>query len=414
MKRILILFIAMFMLCSCSSGKVSEDGDIQLEMLTRSSSGNPRYNSFTDDGYYEVMDRVSVGGRNIMYTDFATGKQIYLCNRPECYHNDESCPRYFSGNYTSVRPFIDKSGTKLLCYVTYMDEEYNSIFQLLSMNLDGSERKLVCELGVDVVNIGHVVASDDKIYNMVSQPNFIKREVEQKLISIDLSTGEKKELYTFDNREQIMSAHGSKIYLIDYGGDADTVIEALDLSTGEKKEVYSYTPYRTENMVSALGAIGYENFIYVVNAEKDTYEKINLDTGESRTLTTSFSKHINTQNSIYQVDVLDGHIFVQNASKMDANGNFDDHWYAIDMQTGDIIEQDIEYYQFKERRVAYPIARFKDSMLIAYDLENVTVTIYGPGNTPYEVESPVYKYGIISKSDFYNNIKNIQPVESAA
>lgn len=122
MKRILILFIAMFMLCSCSSGKVSEDGDIQLEMLTRSSSGNPRYNSFTDDGYYEVMDRVSVGGRNIMYTDFATGKQIYLCNRPECYHNDESCPSYFSGNYTSVRPFIDKSGTKLLCYVTYMDE----------------------------------------------------------------------------------------------------------------------------------------------------------------------------------------------------------------------------------------------------------------------------------------------------
>lgn len=414
MKKILIVIMTMFMLCSCSGGKVTESEDVQLKMLTRGTAGLPIYNSYTDDGYYEIMNRTSVGGSNIMYTDFATCKQIYLCNRPECYHNDENCPSYFPGNCTPNFIFMDKSGTKLLSYVSYRDEEDNYIYQLYSMNTDGSERKMICDLGSAMPSKGHIVGSDDKIYNVILRPNFEKKETEQKLISIDLSSGEKEELYTFENGEKIVSACGSRIYLDRYNsGKSKHAVDTIDLATGERKEVYSYSNYKTDGMVSALEAVFDENYMYYVIAEDDTYNKINLDTGERQVLISSLSKHIDTQNSIYPVDIMDNHIFVQNVKTADENGYIESHWYMIDMLTGQIIEQDIEYYQFDERRVAYPVARFKDSMLIIYNTENVTVTLYGPGNTPYEVQTPVYKYGVISKSDFYSNINNIQPVENA-
>ena len=90
------------------------------------------------DGYYEVAYTAS--GYNLKYTDYASKQRIYLCNRPECTHSDETCASWFENNAQTL--WI---GNSLYLYVWPVVWEEKSGY-IEKRNIDGTDPKTIYTL----------------------------------------------------------------------------------------------------------------------------------------------------------------------------------------------------------------------------------------------------------------------------
>ena len=62
------------------------------------------YGSGNAEGFYSVFPNED-DSRNILYVDYATASQVYLCAQPNCEHNSENCPSWiapFGGTVTAA------------------------------------------------------------------------------------------------------------------------------------------------------------------------------------------------------------------------------------------------------------------------------------------------------------------------
>ena len=57
------------------------------------SEGGAEQQTSSENGYYELVP-VFPDSYNILYTDYATNRQLYLCSSPGCDHAGESCTSY--------------------------------------------------------------------------------------------------------------------------------------------------------------------------------------------------------------------------------------------------------------------------------------------------------------------------------
>lgn len=71
------------------------------------------YGSGNDAGFYEVFTNDDTS-KNIMYTDYATQSQIYLCSAPSCAHDNESCTTWIKPMGGTVYPVALNAGLALL------------------------------------------------------------------------------------------------------------------------------------------------------------------------------------------------------------------------------------------------------------------------------------------------------------
>ncbi len=73
------------------------------------------------DGYYSIYNNED-GMTNIMYIDYKTKKQIYLCDKSECNHDNEKCTSFIDFKYAAMEKM-------LLCddkYLYLITSEYNN------------------------------------------------------------------------------------------------------------------------------------------------------------------------------------------------------------------------------------------------------------------------------------------------
>ena len=73
----------------------AEEQDLRMTAWDPSGVGN-------DDGYYQIRQDEE-GVSRLTYIDAASGKEVYLCQKPECRHEDERC--------TAFVPFALFAGT---------------------------------------------------------------------------------------------------------------------------------------------------------------------------------------------------------------------------------------------------------------------------------------------------------------
>ncbi len=91
-------------------------------------SGNTRIRK-TDKGYYYL-------NKGLRYTDAATGKDMYLCNKPECRHDgNEFCVA--TNEKYRFNGFCIYSGTLVAAMIEETDTQY--LYKLFTIALDGSQ-----------------------------------------------------------------------------------------------------------------------------------------------------------------------------------------------------------------------------------------------------------------------------------
>lgn len=284
----------------------------------------------TEDGYYYITEdmtelRDGTYGSHLMYMDFATQQEIYLCSDAGCSHDDESCPAVLSEEefqWGSSRIFMWNGSLWILSKesdddgvlsVQYMDGEQQAAKStpaaLYRMNPDGTNRKKIFTFEDGVTLEDCIFADSDSIYFVskkletnVENAVSVTGSTDRKVIRLSPSDGslETVQSLNFDDgvKWQVMGCYDHSLILLgviypdnfvdspDLDDDAwregylnsQSAYATLDLSSGELTQVC-----RIENKDTHSSA-NRDGILYISSEDNGRIERIDLRTKEQSTL----------------------------------------------------------------------------------------------------------------------------------
>lgn len=208
-------------------------GGVQFTALQQSDGWN--YGGSGPDGFYFVSaDCREDGSTNLLYLDYATGQQVYLCSQPNCSHDTDACTSYLP--YSAGGILSSVVGDRLVLIFPGNLQGAAGTDTVLphieTMGLDGSDRKTTVTFGANQVISRPLVTDGKYLYTRLSTTaedgSFTAR-----LVRIDPDGGEPEALCDL-NQEWLKGGAGSRLVL----WDADQTYAAYDPATGERTTLY--------------------------------------------------------------------------------------------------------------------------------------------------------------------------------
>ena len=400
----------------------------------------------TEDGvyYFQRAQSKSIGSfYYIMYIDYATGQETYLCSDSSCNHDTDRCSSYLSNREFfsdyNMRLFEYRDKLYFLNIGTILDEsraqmggspyEEHCRSSLYRMGLDGSNRELVYTFDKEISVQPFAAGNGNALWFFVKTPTVDYDEdrhtyffgtKEPTMIKLDLSDRnivEQIPLYKFGDLENISIVDcldekvifwGSKLPegvtrqdinalrdlenpLLNYDKvqeltkNTNGIYFTLNLNNKEIEEIYRYD-YEKEN-------IDFEftdgEYVYLTDTEKQTTVRIDLKSGEKSEFYPS--------DGYIAIGMADGKFECRSVDKDDQTV------YFIDKESGEITSNALrstfsdedDDYSMCDDAVAFG----KDCVLIR--------SSHGPGFMEYY-------YSIMSLDDYFNGRENYKEVNTAA
>lgn len=421
-----------------SAGGSSAGGLIQLPFDEFAS-----FHQFgTKEGLYHLTESNEIGkdlyGMYLMYVDYATKQEVYLCSDSGCRHDSESCSAVFSMEefgsdsmvfvhgdhlYLLSREY-DKDGTTAMNMILSADgaevETESTPTVLYQMGLDGSGRKAVFTFPENMTTEKRVFEDGENLW-FVTKKLSAEREgnatyttAEDKALS-QLNLSEKKLVKTVplefgdDWKYDIVGASGTKLvlYCTEFAGglkdkealkldddawreaykNSQTVYVTVDIESGKKEELYRVS---NDSLTSVNGVVKNGSF-YVSDYENNCIWSIHLSSGKKEKLASL------SQNYIF--GAFEDSICCWSNDGLDKDSTM----YFVDMETGEV-----KHSTLTNRSLGWALDLLADAgdyVLAVYDYD---ATPTGDGDGSYEVSK--YKYGLISKEDLYAGKDSFAPI----
>lgn len=462
MKKIIVLILTAALICplyACSSlagtggvGTELRDGNAAASdsgISAAAGSGwqgdglkflcNPYSDSacYTENGYYyQTFDTVELAdgtyGSHLMYMDFASCREIYLCSTAGCRHDSPDCPAvlpYDDFPVSSTKLFVsgdhlyilsreyDDDGAMSQDYLldgTYAEPEERQPAVLYQAQPDGTERKKIYTFDPALTLEDFVIGDGSGIYVIAKKLSTDQEGAvtftassDRKLMYLDLESAKLAEVcpMTFDDGiswNVIGCCEGSLILCgTDFGREisreemwdddacrtiyenSSDVYAVLELGSGAPQEFY-----RISNRdVSSAYFIG--DTLYVSTPESRSIEGINVKTGEKSTLCEF------PENQI--VDTIGDVLCCRD---WDLAG--DQTWYFADTETGEVSHCAL-VNQSNGWSLEFKAATASD-VLVVYDYD-----AEGHSDGSYEIYQ--YKHALISKEDLFAGNGNYRKIE---
>lgn len=390
------------------------------------------------NGFYEIFENPDAS-KNIMYTDYATCKQIYLCAQPNCEHKDETCKSWIAPN--SGHSYLAATENNLLLL---FDGRDNGVPRIEMMALDGANRRELCAFESGTRIATGVASNGDCVVLQTTQNRIDEGVPTQKmsLCMIDLASGTMSDIYTVttNHTDPTQSGNVSLFFMgtvtdgfvvktitvgeYDYDEtDPEKSLENFMNATTHAvsllpyygdpvRELYQYQQGRCEESVL-------ENEIILV--EKDSSEhtslsRLNTGTGEKISVIGDFEK-ANLPNNIANAqlaDIIPRNIVQQYlilntlaTQSIATNGNIELAYqcFAIDLQTGEMREITLTNYYNATLLPVPVIAQFGNMLLVHAKIEEE----YVDGQ---QYARPVRSLGLIAKENYLNSIASYRMIES--
>lgn len=420
---------------SSSSPAGQGDQESAASDLTALITRNGRFYRYcsTEEGFYYMTEeaaKLSDGGSgyHLMYMDYATCQEVYLCSDSSCQHDTEDCTAVFSAEtysydgriflwdgylYYLDRP-LDNSGIRLYGDIEVFDLEADQA-ALYRMNLDGSERKLIYTFDADATVEDLAFGNDEGLYFVTKTLSTTKNAsgiyfttANRQLIRLNLNSGKAEPVCSLDFGDglnwQVIGCAGDKLVLKVYqypdgitGQDdialddidcrryildrTDIVYATLALSTGEKTQIYSQNSDATSDLVL-------NGCLYTSNSDSEDIVRVDTETGETSVLTSLSHKYLYTSlgNLLLCTDI-------------DAT---DYDYYIVDTETGETAHTSLT-----NQSLGWPlnlVATTGSQVLVIYDYEYID-----HGDDSYEITR--YQYGLIEWEDLLNNTAHYTPIQ---
>lgn len=284
----------------------------------------------TEEGYYYLTEeaiklRDGGWGSRLMYMDYASAREIFLCSTAGCSHDSVDCPAVFPRDEFpaySTQLFVWGGGLYILRGGYNSDEVTVSYFGsngavepesrpavLYRANLDGTERRKVYTFEAGLKLEGVVFGDDSGIYVITKKlaadaggDTGFSDFTGKRLMRLNLKDGKLAEVCSLDFGDsvsrKIIGCYGDKLLLgsIDFGREVTSeelwdddihkelfdnswdVCELLDIKTGKRKEVCRISN-RERHSLKVLG-----NRVYVSYAGTGEIKSIVPETGEEKTI----------------------------------------------------------------------------------------------------------------------------------
>lgn len=421
---------------SLSGGEGSETsyGDGDLRLLS-----NPYGESAccTENGYYYLpFETVELKdgnyGTHLMYMDFATGREIYLCSTAGCRHDTLDCPAVFSyDDFPLSSTLLFVFGDNLYFLSREYDNDGSVSEDVISFsgsgsmaetrpaalyraNPDGTQREKIYTFDGMLTIEDKVFGNDKGIYLITKKLSSDKDgnqtytvSSERKLMFLDLESLSFNEVCPMDFGDHISwqftgcCRDGFLLRGTDFGReisrdekwDDDVYKELYENSFeiyallgrdgGKPKEITKLSN-RYENSVQLLG-----DSLYLSSGENRNIEEISIKTGEKKTLCTL------PQNLI--MDVLGDTLCCR-----DWNLAGDPTWYFVDTKTGALTRTPMVIL-----RNGWSLdfrGETAEDVLFIYDYD---ATDYNDGS--YEIHQS--KYALIHKEDLFAGKDTYRKIE---
>lgn len=414
-----------------NNGTKTEEGG-----LTMANPTGEMQHCNTEDGYYyftESSEELKDGnyGYHLMYVDFATRQEIYLCSNAECSHDTLDCSAVFDaeefGNSSCL--FIYNSRLFLLSRDYDMDGsmamEYigdsnaapveNKCAALYAMELDGSHREKVYSFDGKYTVEDRILMDDQGIYMVEKildtkhhQSSSYTTSSASTLVCIDVDAGTAKEVCSLDIqdgiRRNIIGCYGE--YLVFSGTkydrelsleeefdddkwrdaylNSETIYELLSVNTGEQKTVISIPNKEIHSSIIK------NDKLYVGIEGQGNIQEIDLMTGEQKKLADVKCNDIS---------------YVTEEALCCCEYGGDGTLYFVRLDTGEV-----SHCGLLNKSLGWPLdllCEAGDSMLVFYDYD-ATPAVDG-GDGAYEIHQ--YKMALIRKADLFQGTDAFMPIQ---
>ncbi len=360
--------------------------------------------SSTDSGYY-TTEMNTDGSFIICYIDYATKSKIVLCNRPECSHNDETCPAYLNRGvslfvcdetlYFYFPEMIDAKGGA---------ENSDNCARLECANLNGSNRRILRQFNANS-QIVYGIASDgiNLYYSELTTTVFDQKiKSEYWLVSQNINSGAVTKIKELSENKRIVDASENKFYFktFEETETADSfaqkqVISCSELINGKLSEEVPCANWMRDEAVGDVA----DNDLYLYKYQTDSITKTDLATGEETPLIEGVFNDTVIAAGIKRVS---NHYLVMTAYQKDNLPTPLQFVIDIDAESKN---KNLLFFDSPEgRTIPWQIkAVFKDDFLVVNSIipQKVTVMYY---DQPMEMMIGIEQYALISQDSYYNNL----------
>lgn len=409
--------------------------DNSLQLLCAPDSDSACY---SEAGYYYLASegvKLQDGshGLQLMYMDFASCKEIYLCSTAGCNHDTPDCPAVYPTQefpVSSTRLFVFQNQLYILGRspddagsVSYglsasgeseMFSTQSSAPVLYRANLDGTQRQKVYTFDSNQTLEDVVLGDDSGIYVIAKKLSSENQggatytiAAERKLLHLDTVGFSASEICSLEFDDHIawrmIGCHGNRLVLqgTDFGRElslgemwddsrgstlyenSSEVYALLDISSGQRREVC-----RQSNQYDRSGAV-LGDTLYLSTSENQSITAVSLDTGEVKTLCTL------PQNQI--ADTLSGMLCcrVWDSSR-------DQTYYFVNTDTGQVTTSPLV-----NLTTGWAIsfhADLSEDVLFQYDYDAIA-----NADASYEIQG--FEYALISKEELFSGGQNYRVIE---
>lgn len=405
---------------------------------------NNEMNCSTEEGYYyisnqEIELKNGSDAYHMMYMDYASKKEIILCNRPGCNHDTDECPAVFTQTEVHIAGSLFLYDGYLYLFSHAQDQDGVTTVQqnsggglmqegastitgtpsyLYRMKKDGSDRKLVFTFDASLSVEDIVLAKDTSMYfitkklsseQLDNKTSFVT-STDRSLIAIDTANWKSSNICKLDSDWNIKGVYDDKLIFHQIVFDHALTKEELHNDQAYKKaiknsqtQISTLTPSngKSESIVKLSNkdlntSVVQNEYLYVSTMGEDNIRKINLQTKEE----TIFAKtNANRILSVYKDVLLCAVWGSTNSSTTDSTR------YFINLNDGTINKSKL--VNSSMGTVIDICAEMKDTFLVIHEIDAKKDTSFG--NEQYSVYG--YKYALIKKDDLYNGKANYNPIQ---
>lgn len=402
--------------------------------LTNLTSTNYAYCN-TDDGYYYISEKSvelkdGSWGTHIMYMDFATGQEVYLCSDTGCSHDKKSCTAMLSedeftlhscrifawnGNLYLLDKDYDNDGTTMIDLMGGQAVQAETRPAVLyKINPDGTNRQKVCTFADGLTLEDTILSTNENLYFVTKKletnidgNTTVTTSTERNIVQFTPSNNQFKTIASLDTDNDIfwniIGCYDNSIVLegISYAnGDSGSA----DMSQTEWQEMYS----KSKTVFAALD----------LNSKKltDVYQMKNTGIHSSTTNDGVLYISDNSSQDILAIDLRNGNITT--LASLPQNNIMGVFSAMLVCQTWDLTDDatlyfintrngEINHCTLTNQYNGWPlelICEAGNDALIIYDYK---ADAHSDGS--YEIYQ--YKYALIAKEELYAGKNTFRPIE---
>ena len=382
----------------------------------------------TAAGAYRLVYRAD-GSSNITYIDYATRSEIYLCNRPNCTHDNESCTSWLPMDGISKDVFVAGDHLVILYHgsASAVDEFGPASMPHIDIaNLDGSQRKTLitldaaCEMNLPILSDGNSLVF---LTTVVQQTGNVVSSANQ-LVRIPFDEGKLQVLYDFSadtpQGDDLIDCPWFLYGATDNGFIVKNIAVSVPVKPGQTgivQEVQQHNIYKLQAQNGKLameevfsypgGAYGeylYHNNLYQLTLDDTNVRlsRLDLTTGKKEDIADHLS--VGDNDMISFTGVYGGKLVLSS-------------WHdnapvrvMVDLDTHEVKPCTLTYQEGEQERPVWIFAESKDAYLVVFRCEFYTEAVKGKLGDVRNVQRVRDIYGLIDKQDYWNSVPNYKPL----